>query len=294
MKNSNTENFGETVFLTYFQRYRMLLEWLYWPIALSMDAMLTATNVLMEYERRGEVLNTWEPLVWEFSSVLTTLIGIVMIIRFDRRFSLLSNRFLTHLLAHAGFSIIFSLVHVLGMVQIRYWVYHWMGTTYDFGDWSFELLYEFRKDAMTYVSIVFTLYVYRFLASRLIGEAWPIAEGETQIGVQRTERLLVKKLGKEFLLRCDQIEWVEAAGNYMNLHSGGRIYPIRETMSGMEQRLDPDTFVRVHRSFMVNLDKIEAMTPLDSGDSTIQMTGGATIRLSRRYRDQLRKLLSSK
>jgi hypothetical protein len=276
----------------FYQRYRSLLEWAYWPLVWSAQAVLTATSVLMEHQRRGAALDTWEPFVWEFSSVSTSLLGLFLIIQFNQRFPLASDRFFKHLLAHLGFSLVFSAVHVLGMVWIRHWVYIWMGRSYDFGDWSFEMVYEYRKDFMTYASIILTLYVYRYLSSRLISEAVPIEEGDGSTTGAAAERLLVRKLGKEFLLRCDQIEWVEAAGNYMNLHVKGRIYPIRETMVGLLGRLDSKTFVRVHRSHIVNLDQVGQITPLDGGDADIQLHDGTMVRLSRRYRDNLRSLLA--
>lgn len=282
-----TESIRENAAIAFYKRHRTLLEWLFWPVTLFSNALLLATSVVMEYQRRGEPLTTWEPFAWEFSSALATLVCIVLVLRFDRSVPLSPPRIGRKILAHLGFSVVFSLLHVLGMVLLRHLAYALAGRSYDFGDWSFELLYEYRKDLMTYVTIIVTVYLYRFLASRLIGEARPIDEGEDQPPGRYSERLLVKKFGKEFLLRCDRIEWVEAAGNYMNLHSGGRIYPIRETMTGLEARLDPNVFVRVHRSYLVNLDQIGEIIPQDSGDALIRMRTGASIRMSRRYRDNL-------
>ncbi len=271
-----------------YRRYQVLLEWAYWPVVQSIHAILTATNVIMEYARRGTPLDTWEPYLWEFSSVASAMLGIWLIVQFDRRFPLNSRYFWRNLVAHAAFSLVYSAVHVIGMVAIRELVYQQAGRSYDFGDLSFEVWYEYRKDALTYLSIVVTLYVYRFVSSRIISEASPITDGETEIDDQCTERFLVRKLGKEFLLKADDVEWIEAAGNYMNMYAMNNIYPIRETMSGLERRLGRDHFVRVHRSHIVNLDFIESITPSDSGDAVIHMRDGAQIRLSRRYRDNLR------
>ena len=100
------------------------------------------------------------------------------------------------------------------MVLLRKGIYTAMGSTYDFGNWPLELWYEYRKDAMTYVGILLTLYVYRYLSSRLISEAQPIDEGEAAPAEGSwAERFLVRKFGRDFLLRADQVEWVEAAGN---------------------------------------------------------------------------------
>jgi len=271
-----------------FRRYQVLLEWAYWPVVHSTQAMLTASSVVMEYARRGTPIDSWEPYVWEFSSVASAMLGIWLIIQFDRRFPLDSRYFLRNLAAHAAFSLVYSAVHVIGMVAIRELVYQQAGRNYDFGDLSFEVWYEYRKDAVTYLSIVTTLYIYRFISSRIISEASPIRDGDAENDDKRTERFLVRKLGKEFLLKADDVEWIEAAGNYMNMYALNNIYPVRETMTGLEKRLGRDHFVRVHRSYIVNLDFIESITPGDSGDGMIHMRDGARVRLSRRYRDTLR------
>lgn len=292
MSQANTEDRLQGRLLAFYLRHRRWLEWSYWPTVLVTQAMIAGTSVVMEYQRRGTPIAAWEPLSWELSSAATTLVGILMILWFDRRFSLDSPKLLRNIAAHLGFTLVFSAVHVVGMVAIREAVYSWMGRSYDFGSWSFEWLYEYRKDALTYFGIVVTIYVYRFLASRLIGEASHISEGEGEPTDSSTERLLIKKLGKEFLLKVDQIEWIEASGNYMNLHASGRVYPIRQTMAQLEQMLQDRPFVRVHRSFLVNLDHIKTLTPLDSGDATIEMSDGSTLRLSRRYRENLKNMLT--
>ncbi len=98
----------------------------------------------------------------------------------------------------------------------------------------------------------------------------------------------MRKLGKEFLIAAADVEWLQAAGNYVNLHVRGRDYPLRTTISAVEQLLDPARFVRVHRSWIVNLDCIAEIEPLDTGDARITMSDGTTIPCSRTYRDALR------
>ena len=277
----------------FYLKYRRAIEWSYFPVMWSVGALISATSVWMEYQRRGEPLPLWEPLTWEYSSLVVGLLCVWLVVRFDRRFSLLDPKIGAHTLAHLAFTLVYTAIHVPGMVMIRHAVYGLAGRTYDFGDWGFELLYEYRKDFATYFGVLVTLYVYRFLSSRLIGEASPIQDGEATDADPRTERLLIKKLGKEFLLRAEQIEWVEAAGNYMNLHAAGAVYPLRETLTGLLSRLDPDRFVRVHRSYIVNIDQIAEILPQDNGDGLIRMQDGAELRLSRRYREALRRLAPS-
>src|SRR3546814_2248474 len=78
--------------------------------------------------------------------------------------------------------------------------------------------------------------------------------------------LLVRKLGREFLVAASDIEWLQAAGNYVNPRVRGRDYPLRSTIAGIAAQLDPDRFVRIHRSYIVNLDTVASIEPLDRSE----------------------------
>ena len=107
--------------------------------------------------------------------------------------------------------------------------------------------------------------------------------------VERPDRFLVRKLGKEFLLAANDIEFLQASGNYINLRVRGRDYPLRATMAGLEPRLDPARFLRVHRSYMINLDCLAEIEPLETGDARLLMTDGTRLPCSRRYRAALKR-----
>ena len=106
--------------------------------------------------------------------------------------------------------------------------------------------------------------------------------------MERPERFLVRKLGREFLIAAKDIEYLQASGNYVNLHLRGRDYPLRSTIAGVEERLDPARFQRVHRSYILNLDHLASIEPLDTGDARLHLADGSTLPCSRRYRAQLR------
>jgi DNA-binding LytR/AlgR family response regulator len=129
------------------------------------------------------------------------------------------------------------------------------------------------------------------LLLRLQGEARLLTApdaGAPVEAIERPERFLVRKLGSEFLVPARDIEWLEAAENYVNLHVRGRVYPLRSTMAAIQERLDPQRFVRVHRSHIVNLDFLEQIEPLDTGDARLLLRDGSRIPCSRRYRPALR------
>jgi len=102
---------------------------------------------------------------------------------------------------------------------------------------------------------------------------------------QFTRRILVKTAGRVAILRTEQIDWVEAAGNYVQLHIGPDIHLLRETMKGMSERLDPRSFVRIHRKSIVNIDRIKQLQPHFHGDFAVILQNGSRLTLSRRYRD---------
>jgi two-component system LytT family response regulator len=100
-------------------------------------------------------------------------------------------------------------------------------------------------------------------------------------------RLLIRNDGKVFFVKTAEIDWVEAAGNYVHLHLGPTRHLLRETISGLAARLDPSLFARIHRSTIVNLDRVKEMRPWFAGDYIIVLESGQELKLSRNYRDAL-------
>lgn len=100
-------------------------------------------------------------------------------------------------------------------------------------------------------------------------------------------RLVVKSGGRVFFLKTAEIDWIEAADYYVYLHVGGKSHLLRETMNGLEKQLDPRKFQRLHRSTIVNLDRIKELQPHVHGDYTVILQDGTQLKLSRSYRQQL-------
>jgi len=100
------------------------------------------------------------------------------------------------------------------------------------------------------------------------------------------DRLVVRATGRVFFLKIGEIDWIEAAGNYVRLHAGRQAHMVRETMHGIEARLDPEKFLRIHRSTLVNIDRIKELHPMFSGDYAVILHDGTELSLSRNYRDR--------
>lgn len=268
-----------------------ILELGFWPATAAIQTGANTLIVLMEDRRAGGTLATWEPLVWEASSNGMLLLLVPAVLWFTRRFPLHVDTWRRHLPWHLLASVAFSLAHVLGMVAVRELAYAAQGAEYDFGHWPSELVYEYIKDVRTYALFVAVIEGYRYLRRRLQGEVRILDAPDTGPPlepVERPERFLVRKLGREFLVAAAEVEWAQASGNYVNLRMRGHDYPLRSTLAALETRLDPARFARIHRSYLVNLGLVASIEPLDTADARVHLRDGTVLPCSRRYRDSLR------
>ena len=109
----------------------------------------------------------------------------------------------------------------------------------------------------------------------------------------RSDRLVVKSGGRLFFLRADEIDWIEAAGNYVRLHVGTTSHLLRETMNAIEGRLDPEKFFRIHRCRIVNMERIQELQPWLNGEYAVLLRTGTRLTLSRGCREKLQERLGS-
>jgi two-component system LytT family response regulator len=107
---------------------------------------------------------------------------------------------------------------------------------------------------------------------------------------RKLERLAVKSTGRVSFVKISEIDWIEAADYYVCLHVGPRTHLLRRSLSELEQDLDPATFCRIHRSTIVNLERVRGLRLSEEGEYEVLLENGSSLRLSRRYR----KLLQSR
>ncbi len=107
---------------------------------------------------------------------------------------------------------------------------------------------------------------------------------------QKLSRIMVKSAGRIFFINTEEIDWIEAEGCYARLHTGRQSHLLRETMSALEARLDSQLFLRIHRSTIVNRERIKELLPQSHGECTVVLQDGTQLRLSRSYRDKLSAL----
>ena len=114
-----------------------------------------------------------------------------------------------------------------------------------------------------------------------------VAQVATGVNMQTTANELIEELFADAQVKLDDIDWMEAADNYVCLHAGRETHVVRQTMSELESQLDPARFLRVHRSAIVNLDRIRELQPWFRGDYRIILRDGTELTLTKNHREKM-------
>ena len=265
-------------------RQVFLRQMVFFAVLLAMNDVVNALSTITELGRGGVPVAHWKPVVWEFTSGLVLWLLIPLLHYWLKLFPLARSGWWRNLPAHLLITVPFSLVHVGCMVLLRKAVYAILGGSYHFGPWWPNWRYEFNKDFATYWVLLALL-----MAFRIYG-LWLDSHSTGKQIDTPLKRLLVRKLNREFILNVMDVDRIEAAGNYVTLYTRGETYPLRESLASLEEKLDREHFARVHRSHIVNIDRIREVQPWDHGDYRILMEDGCFINFSRRYRKHLNHL----
>ncbi len=110
-------------------------------------------------------------------------------------------------------------------------------------------------------------------------------------GAQKQDRLAFRIDGRVVFIRSEDFAWLEADGNYVQLHTAGATHHLRDTLSSLEAQLPASSFLRISRSHMVNLDRVREIQPLFYGDHVVILHDGTRLNLSRNFRDRLERIL---
>ena len=124
----------------------------------------------------------------------------------------------------------------------------------------------------------------------LSGQIVALLEGMRPPQHRYARRIMIKEGGRLFFLRMPEIDWVEASGNYVRIHVGAESHLLRETMNGLEGRLDPERFLRIHRSTIVNIERIKELQPWFHGDYIVILRDDRQLTMSATYREKLDEL----
>jgi hypothetical protein len=270
-----------------------------------LHAVVNVESAIAEVLRQGKVLPSWEPWTWELSSALSLFALTPAVFLLCRLWPVSPPRSIRNAVAHVFLSVPFSLLHVFAMVGIREAVYAAMGDNYVFGDWKLELPYEYRKDFLTYLTLVSAIHLFLYFRSRAKGDApsgvaaaagaaasndASVAGDPAPLPVPERflSRLLVPHDHREQVVTIDKVQWIEADGNYVKLHTVQGTFRPRMTLASLESRLDPGRFVRIHRSHLVSVGAVKEVQPWFHGDFRVILESGETLPLSRRFRERLK------
>lgn len=250
-------------------------------------AIINATSGIMESQTGGPTIDPRAAWLYEISSVVmvVTLSPMISWVLWKApppsRVS--APDWATFVGIHLAGACVFSLLHVAGMVAMRKLGYASAGSTYVFayqGDLVLPFLYEWRKDLLTYGSNALCYWAWGlWTAQRALQAAPPspsLPPGDQRIEVRDGARVTFIEPG--------QISWIEAAGNYVEIHAGGATHMARGTLASFEDKLTPHGFVRVHRSRLLNRARLQSFRPTASGDLEITLDDGRVIAGSRRFR----------
>jgi hypothetical protein len=245
---------------------------------------------IADHARDGIPLEFWRPFTWETTSCLVLWFLVLPMAWWVRRFPLSRASWMRDLPVHLMSTVPFSLLHVAGMVGLRKLVYRLMGDSYDFGAWWPNWQYEYRKDFLAYWITVGGLAAFHIYGLWLDSRRAASDVGDAPPAGVPLERLVVRKLNREFIVNLADVDRIEADGNYVSLYVQGSVYPLRESLAALEKRLDGRRFARVHRGHIVNIDRIREIQPWDHGDYRILLKDGSFVNFSRRYRSRLSHL----
>lgn len=250
-------------------------------------AIINATSGMMEAQTGGTRAQPAEIWLWELSSiVLVVLLSPAvswMVWRAPPPVGAGPVNWLRIVGVHFAAACLYSVAHVGGMVAIRQAGYAVVGWPYDFsynGDYVMPFFYEWRKDLLTYLTNAVAFWAWGLWLTYSAAQAQQAAPPS----LAADKRIEVRDGARVTLIEPTQIVWIEAAGNYVEIHAGGVSHLARGTLAAFEQKLAGRGFVRVHRSRLVNRARMTAFKSTPSGDVEITLDDGRSITGSRRYR----------
>jgi len=232
----------------------------------------------------GHTPDAFRLITEQATSAVVVLLLVPFVAWWLSRFPLRRGRLVAAAAGHVLGSMLFAAAHYFLMVGLRYVVFLLAGKSYVFSDyWLRNLVIEFQKDIKIYVVMVGIIAAYRYVGAM---------RARAPAATVTTDRMVVQTGKGETIIRRDDIEYLEAARNYVTVSTGAREFLVRNTLARLEEQLAPGQIVRTHRSYLVNIDKIEEIRTTDTGSYEIHLQSGKTVPLSRGYRDKFRSLFT--
>jgi len=266
-----------------------LTRWIRWCGVWSALGVVSSIQLYFAHHRLGIAPDTWaDALAASLASWYLWGLFAPVVAWLARRFRLDRASFGRHFFIHVGASLDLALLQLVGCVGVQNLLHAAAGEPFSFGQTlvdNFTMLYHWNVLIYwTILAVVHALDYHRDLEERRLA----LADLEIRVTARGpAHRLLVEDDGRSFFVRTSDVDWVEAARNYVRLHVGERTHLMRSTLTALERRLDPERFRRINRSTLVNLDRVREVQPWFHGDAIVLLHSGARVTLSRRYRQNL-------
>jgi hypothetical protein len=261
---------------------RVLLRvWAIGGVFLFAVTIINALTFMTEAERVGAPYDARLPWLLEGTSVVVLFLLIPAVAWFESRCPFAADTWPRMLGWHLLGSVAFAAAHIAGLWLLRILAFGALGQPYGFFTEPLtDILYEYRKDLLTYALFVLVLSLTRGIE---------LAKREAAVArrdARETGRLTLKSGGRTIFLDAALLDWANAAGNYVEIRANGTTHLVRIGLAALEQQLREAKVpvARVHRSRLVNRDKVREVIPAGDGDIRIRMADGTELRGSRRYR----------
>lgn len=263
-------------------RLRPWLEALGW---IGVVAVLWGSDLLVKFAERetfGGGKDDFRLVSEQITSAVAVLVMIPFVLRWLRVFPLRRDAWVPAIIGHTVGSVFFAFGHFSLMVAMRVPWYALNGLDYIWRkNFVSNLIVEYQKDIKIYFGIVVIATVYGFYR-----------RGRLRPDAPAPDRLLVSTGKGTRVLKHADIDYLEAARNYVSVHAGGKEYVVRDTLGNVSSQLDYGPFIRTHRSFIVNIDKVDEVRSAESKQRVI-LENGANVPLSRGYRESFERALSA-
>lgn len=253
---------------------RRWLEAAGWVLVVSVLWGADLLAKLAERDLSGMGKDDFRLISEQVTSAVAVLIMIPLVLRWMRLFPMKRDAWAAAIIGHTAGSIFFAFGHHALMVAMRIPWYRLNGIDYVWREpFANNLIVEYQKDIKVYLGILLVASAYKLYRRPLRPKEPPAID-----------RLVVQTGSGRSVLGFDQIDYLEGARNYVSVYADGREYVVRDTMTGLMKKLPRGQFARTHRSFIVNLSRIEEIRNVD-GSPRVFLESGAHIPLSRGYRE---------
>ena len=252
--------------------------WLEAAAWVALVAVLWGTDTVAKYlaaQQSGIELDTFRLVSEQATSAVAVLVMVPFLVHWLKLLPLSLDEWPRLVIGHTVGSIFFAFGHFVLIVALRIPWYALNGRSYIWREpFVNNLIVEYQKDIKIYLGFVVLISAYQYYRRGKSAEPQPYAD-----------RLVVQSGTGSSVLRLEDIDYLEAARNYVAVHAAGREYIIRETMTNLSRRLAGGPFERTHRSFIVNINRIREIRTADTGQRII-LSSGAEVPLSRSYLDE--------